>query len=138
VLHYLLETQNYGIRYYNSLLYPDNFIEYVDTAFTNNHDMKSTSRYIFIMRGGTIIWRSKKQTIIALSSIEVKYIAISQFHKYTKHIAICWHWDHDLVWDDLIYIRTCRDKDQTADVLTKAIPHPKHNQHRCEMGLVTV
>lgn len=56
----------------------------------------------------------------------------------TKHIAIRWHWVRDLVRDGHICIESCRDKEQTADVLTKAIPRPKHSQHRAEMGLTTV
>ena len=42
-----------------------------------------------------------------------------QFHKRTKHIVIRWHWVRDLVRDGILKIGTCRDKDQTADVLTK-------------------
>ena len=58
-----------------------------------------------------------------------------QFHNRSKHIAIRWHWVRDLVEQQLIDIETCRDPQQTADVLTKALPRPKHNQHSCEMGL---
>jgi hypothetical protein len=61
-----------------------------------------------------------------------------QFHKRTKHIAIRWHWVRDLVRDGILQIGACRDKDQTADVLTKALPRPKHSQHTLEMGLSTV
>ena len=58
-----------------------------------------------------------------------------QFHNRSKHIAIRWHWVRDLVEQQLINIETCRDPQQTADVLTKALPRPKHNQHSSEMGL---
>ena len=58
-----------------------------------------------------------------------------QFHNRSKHIAIRWHWVRDLVEQQLINIETCRDPQQTADVLTKALPRPKHNQHTSEMGL---
>ena len=62
-----------------------------------------------------------------------------QFHSQSKHIAIQWHWVHDsdLVEQQLINIETCQDPQQTADVLTKALPHPKHCQHIFEMGLVS-
>jgi hypothetical protein len=61
-----------------------------------------------------------------------------QFHNRSKHIAIRWHWVRDLVEQDIITIdhEDCRDPQQTADVLTKALPHPKH-QHTSEMGLVS-
>ena len=61
-----------------------------------------------------------------------------QFHKCTKHIAIRWHWVHNLVHDGILQIGTCRDKDQTVDILTKALPCPKHSQHTFEMGLSIV
>ena len=61
-----------------------------------------------------------------------------QFHKRSKHIAIRWHWVRDLVQDGVVWIENCRDRNQTADVLTKALPRPKHKQHTNEMGLVSV
>jgi hypothetical protein len=60
-----------------------------------------------------------------------------QFHSRSKHIAIRWHWVRDLVEQGLINIETCRDPQQTADVLTKALPRPKHRQHATEMGLAS-
>jgi hypothetical protein len=32
---------------------------------------------------------------------------------------------------------TCRDPDQTTDILTKALPHQKHVKHVAEMGLTS-
>ena len=60
-----------------------------------------------------------------------------QFHSRSKHIAIQWHWVRDLVEQKIVEIETCRDPQQTADVLTKALPRPKHRQHVSEMGLAT-
>jgi hypothetical protein len=60
-----------------------------------------------------------------------------QFHSRSKHIAIRWHWVRDLVEVGLIDIKTCRDPQQTADVLTKALPRPKNSQHTHEMGLAS-
>ena len=58
-----------------------------------------------------------------------------QFHSRSKHIAIRWHWVRELVEQELIKIESCRDPQQTADILTKALPRPKHCQHTLEMGL---
>ena len=60
-----------------------------------------------------------------------------QFHNRSKHIAIRWHWVRDLVEEKLIDIKTCRDPQQTADVLTKALPRPKHCRHIFEMGIAS-
>ena len=61
-----------------------------------------------------------------------------QFHKRSKHIATRWHWVHNLVQNGTISIESCRDPEQTADVLTKPLAHPKHQKHVKEMGLITM
>ena len=40
----------------------------------DNTDIKSTYGYVFMLSDGPIIWSSKKQSVIALSSIEEEYI----------------------------------------------------------------
>nr|GEW37003.1 hypothetical protein [Tanacetum cinerariifolium] len=37
-------------------------------------DLKSQTRYVFILNGGTIYWKSVKQSIFATSSVEAEYI----------------------------------------------------------------
>jgi len=61
-----------------------------------------------------------------------------QFHKRSKHIAIRWHWLRELVQEGKVFIDSCCDPEQTADILTKALPRPKHQRHTQEMGLVSV
>ena len=61
-----------------------------------------------------------------------------QFHKQSKHIEIRWHWVQDLIQEGTINVESCRDPNQTADVLTKALPRPKHKKHVEDMGLVPV
>ena len=61
-----------------------------------------------------------------------------QFHKRTKHIAIRWHWVRELAEDNTIRVESVRDLDQTADILTKPLPRPKHSKHVGEMGMVHV
>jgi len=60
------------------------------------------------------------------------------FHKRAKHISICWHWVCNLVQDAVIDFESICDPDQTADVLTKALPRIKHRKHVNEMGLISV
>jgi hypothetical protein len=144
-------------------------------VYTNINDCKSTSGYVYIMAGGAIMWRLKKQMMVALSSTEAEYIALSeagrkacwlrnlfeelgfpqlaltllkgdndgsitmacnpQFHKQAKHIEIRWHWVRDLTQNGILHIESCRDPEQTANVLTKGLPRPKHIKHITEMGL---
>jgi hypothetical protein len=178
ILRYLAGTKTLGIIYRKSQDETGNnnlFHGYADASFANAEDLKSTTGYIFLTAGGAITWKSKKQTIIALSSTEAEYVALSeagreatwlrnlydelgftqdnptiikgdnegsviltqnpQFHQRSKHIAIRHHWVRDLVTNKIIDIQNCRDPEQTADVLTKALPKPKFSRHREEMGI---
>lgn len=182
LLRYLKGTKSLGIKYtakpQNELQNSNLFFGYADAAYANTDDYKSISGYVFIVGGGAITWRSKKQTTIALSSTEAEYVALAeagreacwlrniyqelgypqefpniikgdnegsismaknpQFHKRSKHIATRFHWIRDLVQNGIISIESCRDPEQTADILTKPLARPKHQTHLKEMGLITM
>lgn len=61
------------------------FHGYAEAAYNNTDDKKSTSGYVFLMGGGAVTWRSKKQTTIAPSSTEAEYVALCE----AGHKA-CW------------------------------------------------
>ena len=181
ILRYLAGTKTLGITYRKSQdgTELDNlFHGYADAAYANTDDLKSTTGYVFLAAGGAITWKSKKQSVIALSSTEAEYVALSeagreatwlrnlygelgfpqqsatvikgdndgsvvltynpQFHQRSKHIAIRHHWVRNLVADKVLSIANCHDPEQTADVLTKALPSPKHSRHREEMGIQSI
>lgn len=51
---------------------------YVDSNFANNiNDRKSISGFILRLNDNSVFWKSKKQTIVALSSCEAEYVALS-------------------------------------------------------------
>jgi hypothetical protein len=58
-----------------------------------------------------------------------------QFHNHAKHIAVRYHRVRDAISDGIIKIESCRDPEQTADILTKALHHFKHRKHVAEMGM---
>jgi hypothetical protein len=79
VLHYLQGTKEYGITYQSQTPQGRNlFYGFADAAYANTDDYKSTSGQVFLAAGGAITWRSKKQTVIALSSTEAEYVALSE------------------------------------------------------------
>lgn len=47
----------------------------------SEEDRKSVSGYVIYAQGAPIIWKSKKQPIIALSTCEAEYIALSEVVK---------------------------------------------------------
>ena len=59
----------------------------------------------------------------------------AQYHKRSKHIDIRWHWIREQVNNGLIQLVECRDPQQTADILTKALTPEVHNHHVAAMGL---
>ena len=74
VMRYLQGTKDYMLMYRQT----ENLdlVGYSDADFASYVDShKSTSGYIFIMAGGAISWRSVKQTLIATSSMEAKFVS---------------------------------------------------------------
>ena len=51
------------------------FDGYVDADFAGDSQFRSTSGYIFSLGIGAVSWRSKKQTITALSTADAEFIA---------------------------------------------------------------
>nr|GEZ07677.1 hypothetical protein [Tanacetum cinerariifolium] len=49
---------------------------YTDAGYlTDADDLKSQTRYVFVLNGGAVDWKSAKQSIFATSSAEAEYIA---------------------------------------------------------------
>ncbi|GJS76488.1 retrotransposon protein, putative, ty1-copia subclass [Tanacetum coccineum] len=52
---------------------------YCDAGFeTDRDDTKSETGYVFVLNGGAVDWKSSKQSTIAMSATEAKYIAASE------------------------------------------------------------
>ncbi|GKF84220.1 hypothetical protein Tco_0249118, partial [Tanacetum coccineum] len=52
---------------------------YCDAGFVTDRDgIKSQSRYVFILNGGAVDWKSSKQSTIAMSTTEAEYISASE------------------------------------------------------------
>ena len=76
ILRYVRGTLDHGIFYQANI--PINLVGYTDSDLVGSvDDSKSTSGYIFNLGSGAISWCSKKQPIVALSTIEAEYIAAS-------------------------------------------------------------
>jgi hypothetical protein len=74
VLRYLKGTTGKGIIYTPST--KKSFAGYSDSDFAgDSDDRKSTGGYVFLLFGGAISWKSKKQALPALSTVEAEYIA---------------------------------------------------------------
>jgi hypothetical protein len=75
ILRYLKGTADYCLCYQGSNLSLEG---YTDADWAGDPDeRKSTSGYAFLLNGGAITWYSKKQTCVALSTMEAEYVACS-------------------------------------------------------------
>lgn len=79
ILRYLQGTINTKLKF--GIQHSELF-GYSDASYApNSDDRKSTSGYIFVKNGGAVSWRSKKQPIVSLSSMESEYIALADATK---------------------------------------------------------
>ena len=74
VMRYLQRTRDYMLTYRRSSHLE--IMGYSNSDFAGCLDSRrSTSGYIFMLAGGTVSWKSVKQTLIASSTMEVEFIA---------------------------------------------------------------
>ena len=106
VLKYLRFTRNYELHYTR---YPVVLEGYTDANWISDmKDSKSTSGYVFTLRGAAVSWKSSKQTCIARSTMKSEFISLDKcgekaewlcqfledIPRWPKHVpAICIHCD---------------------------------------------
>jgi hypothetical protein len=74
VFRYLQGTKEKKLTYYQE---KSDLSGYSDASYADDRqDRKSTSGYVFMMNGGAVSWKSSKQPIVSLSSMEAEYIAL--------------------------------------------------------------
>ncbi|XP_030964731.1 secreted RxLR effector protein 161-like [Quercus lobata] len=92
ILRYLKGTTDYVLCYQGSNLRK---IGYSDADWGSDlDDCKFTSRYAFLLNKGTVTWSSKKQSFIALSTVEAKYVTCLAVVQEAV-------WNHEVVEDAL-------------------------------------
>jgi len=75
ILRYLKGTVDYSLCCQGNDLYLEG---YTDADWGGDMDeRKSTSEYVFLLNNGVISWSNKKQSCIALSTMEAKFVAFS-------------------------------------------------------------
>ena len=81
LLKYINCTLNFGLFYKNRYDTLD-LVGYVDSDFAGDRDSrKSTTAYYFTLGGNCISWKSQLQPLVALSSTEAEYIALTDAFK---------------------------------------------------------
>jgi hypothetical protein len=81
-LFYTLESNPFATLHTNDTNFLDDttFIPeaYADASYAQEHGRKSRSGHVFMMAGAAITWFCKKQPVVALSSTEAEYYALSE------------------------------------------------------------
>ena len=76
IMRYLRSTTNLGLLFTSQTM--GECVGYSDADWGGDlDDRKSTFGYVFLISGGAVSWRSKKQTCVALSTAEAEYIALA-------------------------------------------------------------
>ncbi|XP_051149237.1 secreted RxLR effector protein 161-like [Andrographis paniculata] len=74
VMRYLKKTSNHMLTHRRSDQLE--IVGYSDFDFVGCQDSrKSTSGYVYMLAGGTIAWRSSKQTLVTSFTMEAKFVA---------------------------------------------------------------
>ena len=87
ILRYLAGTKDLRITYQKTQQtqsHMELLHGFADAAYANNTDYRSTSSYVFIVAGGAVMWGSRKQTSVTLSSTEAEYVALSKATQESK------------------------------------------------------
>jgi hypothetical protein len=88
LLRYIRETMDLRIKYGPHKESNNQVIGYSDADYANDKfDRKSVSVMIFMLGGGPISWRSRKQKSVSTSTTEAEYIALSAAAKHAKWIS---------------------------------------------------
>ena len=74
IFRYLAGTREIGLTYGGR----PSCEGYCDSNWGSSEDRQSTTGYVFILNGGAISWTSRRQPVVALSSTEAEYIAMTQ------------------------------------------------------------
>ncbi|GJY78386.1 retrotransposon protein, putative, ty1-copia subclass [Tanacetum coccineum] len=76
ILKYLRNTKDIFLVYGGDMKRELKVSCYTDAGYlTDVDDLKSQTRYVFVLNGGVVDWKSTKQSIFATSSTDVEYIA---------------------------------------------------------------
>ena len=87
IFRYLQGTSQYRLEYQSDDKEASRIQVFMDSDWAGDQvDKKSISGFVVMFKGGAVSWGSKKQTSIALSTVEAEFIAASMAVKETL-----WH-----------------------------------------------
>jgi hypothetical protein len=105
---------------------PDGFHGYTDSDWASQLHRHSISAYVFHIGTGAVTWSSKKQSLIALSSMEAEYIAQTHAAKEAIWFHVYWR----AITTDRLDLPTKFNSDnQGAIALAKSASYHARTKH---------
>ena len=91
VVKFVLDTKEYGLKLQPEKLLKDNMVTltmYTDSDWAGDREnRRSISGFIIFFMNCPIVWKSKQQSSVTLSSTEAEYVALSEAAKEIKFIS---------------------------------------------------
>ncbi|KAK9051372.1 hypothetical protein SSX86_027999 [Deinandra increscens subsp. villosa] len=79
ILRYLSGTQQVGIKFGSGFVGLDRIQGYVDSDYAKDLDKyRSVTGYAFLVYGNLVSWKATLQPVVALSSTEAEYMALTE------------------------------------------------------------
>ena len=99
VIKFVLDTETLGLKIEPKLFEGNKLIftlkGYSDSDWAGDKEnRKSVSGFVLFLCGALIMWRSKQQATVALSSAEAEFISVGELVKETVFVVQCclWEW----------------------------------------------
>ncbi|GJW85862.1 integrase, catalytic region, zinc finger, CCHC-type containing protein [Tanacetum coccineum] len=150
ILKYLRNTRDMFLVYGGDSITKLSVTRYTNASWeTHQDDLLSKTGFVFVMNGGAVDWKSSKQSTIAMSSMEAKYIAVAKaameaiwICKFIYGLGVVPSIDRpmDMYCDNTGAITIAdepgvqKDND-LVDPFTKPMPCTKHVEHARSIGL---
>ena len=95
ILRYLNGTRDYGLIFTKDQKENSDLRGYTDADFASCSSRKSRTGYAFKVGNSVLSWGSKKQSVIALSTCEAEYYALTEGGKEAIHLnRLLWEFEH--------------------------------------------
>ncbi|GJY62584.1 retrovirus-related pol polyprotein from transposon TNT 1-94 [Tanacetum coccineum] len=133
ILKYLRGTTNVGLVYGTNHGNHVDVTGFVDSDYAKDPDKgRSITGYAFLVQGCVISWKAMLQHVVALSTIEAEYMALTEagaihlsrnhvFHERTKHINVRYHFSREVLEANTVEVLKVGTKHNAADALTKVL-----------------
>ncbi|KAE8692217.1 Receptor-like serine/threonine-protein kinase SD1-8 [Hibiscus syriacus] len=107
---------------------------------------RSTTGYVYTLGGTAVSWVSQLQKIVALSTTEAEYVAVTEaskemvwlqsFLEETKHIQLRYHFIRSLLEDEILKLEKISGAQNPADMLTKTVTTDKLKLCSTSVGML--